>query len=133
MKIENGIIHPGVSIGSFNIGAKREDVTLLLKGDYRISEREDGTSFITGSNFKFWFNEQQELDQIGVTEGFLGDYQSIHIGSTMQDVFDKFGAYEDDGYVYLISGIDGICFELKDVDDWEELTAPIKWIFVYKN
>ena len=32
----------------------------------------------------------------------------------------------------IIPGIAGICFELEDVDGWDELTAPIEWIFVYK-
>ena len=43
-----------------------------------------------------------------------------------------FGRYENDGDVYIIPGIAGICFELEDVDGWDELTAPIEWIFVYK-
>jgi hypothetical protein len=26
----------------------------------------------------------------------------------------------------------GICFELEDVDDWDELTAPIENIYVFR-
>lgn len=36
----------------------------------------------------------------------------------------------------MIKGIEGICFELGDMDEWDdywdELYAPIEWIFVYK-
>ena len=54
----------------------------------------------------------------------------------MQDVIKIYGTYENDDVQYLIPNINGICFELEDVDDydddWDELTAPIEWIFVYK-
>ena len=83
-------------------------------------------------NFKLWFGINGELEQIGVTKGFYGDYKSVCIGTTMQDVVKKFGGYENDGDIYVIPGLEGICFELEDVDDWDELTAPIEWIFVYK-
>lgn len=35
---------------------------------------------------------------------------------------------------YLIQGIKRIAFELGDEDgnDWNELTAPIEWIYIYK-
>ena len=70
--------------------------------------------------------------QIGVTKDFYGDFMSICIGSTMKDVVNKFGGIENDGDVYAIPGIEGLCFELEDVDNWDELTAPIEWIYVYK-
>lgn len=46
----------------------------------------------------------------------------------MLDIKKIFGRYENDGDVYIIPGIAGICFELEDVDGWDELTAPIEWI-----
>jgi len=50
----------------------------------------------------------------------------------MSEIKNQFGGYNNDGDVYEIPNVKGICFELEDVDDWEELTAPIEWIFVYK-
>lgn len=132
MQLICGEIEPGIRISNFFIGSKKEEVIAKLDDNYKVWEREDGFCIYTLDNFKLWFGVNGELEQIGVTKGFLGNYNSISIGTTMQDVMIQFGQYENDGDVYLISGLDGICFELEDVDDWDELTAPIEWIFVYK-
>lgn len=132
MKLICGDIEPGIRISNFVIGSKKEDVIANLDANYMVWEREDGFCIYTLENFKLWFGIDGELVQIGVTKGFLGNYKSIRIGTTMQDVLIQFGKYENDGDVYLLSGIDGMCFELEDIDEWEELTAPIEWIFVYK-
>ncbi len=130
--IIDGDIVPGVQIGNYVIGTKKEIIVPSTQDDYKVWERGDGFCIFTFDNFKLWFNEDGELIQIGVTKGFLGSFNFIHIGSTMQDIIDKYGNYENDGDEYLLPNIDGICFELEDVDDWDELTAPIEWIFVYK-
>ena len=132
MKLICGEIEPGKRISNFFIGSKREDVITELDDNYKVWEREDGFCIYTLENFRLWFGVNGDLEQIGVTKGFFGNYKSIRIGATMQEVAIQFGQYENDGDVYLITGLDGICFELEDVDDWEELTAPIEWIFVYK-
>ncbi|RHJ56411.1 hypothetical protein [[Ruminococcus] lactaris] len=100
--------------------------------DYKVWERGDGFCIYSFDNFKLWFGVNNELEQIGVTKGFFGTYNSVRIGTTMLDIKKIFGRYENDGDVYIIPGIAGICFELEDVDGWDELTAPIEWIFVYK-
>lgn len=51
----------------------------------------------------------------------------------MKDICNKFGEYYDEGDEFLIKGIEGICFELEDIENWEEISAPIEWIFVYKK
>lgn len=136
MELISGEIEPGIRISNYLIGSKKEDVISNLGNNYKVWEREDGEDgfcIYTMENFKLWFGVNGELEQIGVTKGFHGNYQSICIGATMQDVVKQFGGYENDGDTYLISGLDGICFELEDVEDWDELTAPIEWIFVYKS
>ena len=100
--------------------------------DYKVWERGDGFCIYSFDNFKLWFGVNNELEQIEVTKGFFGTYNSFRIGTTMLDIKKIFGRYENDGDVYIIPGIAGICFELEDVDGWDELTAPIEWIFVYK-
>lgn len=131
MKLINGEIEPGKRISDLVIGSKKENVIYNLDDDYRVWERGDGYCMYTFDNFKLWFGINGELEQIGVTKGFLGNYKSIGIGTTMQDVKKEYGGYKNDGDVYLIPNVAGICFELEDVDDWDELTAPIEWIFVY--
>lgn len=132
MKLVNGEVEPGIRISNYLIGSKKEDVLSNLDDTYTVWERGDGFCIYTLDNFKLWFGVNGELEQIGVTKGFCGNYKSICIGTTMQDVVKQFGGYENDGDVYLIPGLEGICFELKDIDNWDELTAPIEWIFVYK-
>jgi len=36
------------------------------------------------------------------------------------------------GDTYEMENEKGICFELEDVDDWEELAAPIEFIYVFR-
>ena len=132
MKLINGIIEPGIRISNYIIGSKKENILNNLEDNYQIWERGDGFCIYTLDNFKLWFNVNGELVQIGVTKDFYGDFMSICIGSTMKDVGNKFGGIENDGDVYAIPGIEGLCFELEDVDNWDELTAPIEWIYVYK-
>ena len=133
MTIIKGDIVPGIRIGEFVIGTLKEEIMIKIKGDYKQWERGDGFCTITLENAEMWFDTTQRLQQIAVTKGFQDQYNTIGIGSTMKDVVEKFGAYENDGVEYLIKGIEGICFELEDIDDWDELYAPIEWIFVYKT
>ena len=136
MKIVRGIIKPGKQIGDLEIGKSCKEHTDLLIHALEIEKREGGSKKYTFENFKLWFNPDGELDQIGVTNGFLDCYKNIGIGSTMGDVKRLFGGYRCEYDDYLLPDIDGICFALKDIDDsveeWDELTAPIEWIFVYK-
>ena len=68
-----------------------------------------------------------------VPNGGIGQFL---LGMTINEL-NKLGfeCYEDK-YDYLISGVDGIAFELGDTDsdyDWNEKEAPIEWIFVYQT
>ena len=132
MKIINGKIEPGKRIGKYLLGSKKEEILDNVDKALNVWERGDGFCIYTFENYKLWFDLQGCLYQIGVTKGFLDGFNNICIGSTMQDVINIYGSYENDDVEYLIPDIDGICFELEDVDDWDELTAPIEWIFVYK-
>jgi hypothetical protein len=130
-----GEIEPGIRIGNFRIGAKKEDILSEIDDRYTVWEREDGFSVYTFDNYKLWFEADGKLQQIGVTDGFKGSYKSVHIGTTMKEIRALFGNYENDHDVYEISGLKGLCFELGDMDDrddWDELEAPIEWIFVYR-
>lgn len=131
MKIYNGIIEPGKRIGKFVLGTKKEDVITSDDKPLGIRERGCGGNIYTFENYKLWFNSKGILDQVGVTKDFRDTYNTIGIGSTLNDIVRVFGSYRMEYYDYLITGTDGLCFELEDVDDWDELTAPIEWIFVY--
>ena len=68
--------------------------------DYKVWERGDGFCIYSFDNFKLWFGVNNELEQIGVTKGFFGTYNSVRIGTTMLDIKKIFGRYENEGLIY---------------------------------
>ena len=130
--LTSGTIQPAIGIGEFLLGTNKIEIFKIIKDNFNVWKREDGFSVYSFDNYKLWFGVNDELEQIGVTKGFLGDYKNISVGMTMTDVNRMLGNYHCDGDVYEIPGIKGICFELEDVDDWDEMTTPIEWIFVYR-
>ena len=138
MFLEKGKIEPGKRIGDFVINSKKVDNIIIAGKPIEKKVSETGICTYVYENYKLWFDDQGLLMQIAVTNGFLDEYKGIHIGSTMQDVLNLFGSYGDEELfaVYYIPEIDGISFNLKDVDDyddeWDELAAPIEWIYVYR-
>lgn len=136
MILSRGEIEPGIQIGDFVIGSKKEDILKEIDESLNNWKNGDGGWVYSFENFRLWFDVDGYLKQIGVTKGFLDGYNGINIGSTLQDVIEIYGSYKEEYGDYLLTNIEGICFELEDVedydDDWDELTAPIEWIFVYK-
>ena len=131
MKITDGEIIPCVGIGEFKLGMSLSEITNILGSDCKERELGIGSQIIT-ENARFWFRENS-LVQIGVTKGFEGKYNNIGIGSTLTDVKKYFGDYECNCDTYNPIGKKGMCFELEDIDDWEELSVPIEWIFIFWN
>ena len=136
--MRDGEIIPGKRIGDIELGISRE--ALLDRIGYQYSELEVGFgSLIESENVKYWFGEDGKLRQIGVGEGFVEKFQDkIGIGSTLQDIQncgEEFVDNEDISCTYGIKGIEGFCFELKDVEsyeeEWDELTAPIEYMYVF--
>lgn len=136
MILSRGEIEAGIQIGDFVLGLKREDFFKEIEESLNNWKNGDGGWVYSFENFRLWFDADGYLKQIGVTKGFLDGYNGINIGSTLQDVIKIYGSYKEEYGDYLLPNIDGICFELEDVDDydddWDELTAPIEWIFVYR-
>jgi hypothetical protein len=55
------------------------------------------------------------------------------IGSTLADVERYIGRWEEELDVYILPDYPGICFELRDEDEWNELKTPIEYISIYKD
>ena len=133
MKILDGKILPGESIGKYKLGANLECILRSLDSEYMKQEREDGSCVVDIENAKFWFDKYRNLFQIGVTKGFREKYDGkIGIGDTLDDVQKNVGPFFEEGDDYLIKNVKGIALDLADDDDWNELTTPIEWIYVYK-
>lgn len=132
MKIKEGKILPNIGIGEFKLNMKKQDLLDIIGEEYEERLREND-SVISIENAKFWIDEDGKLDQIGVTKGFQGKYKNtIGIGSNLAEVQARVGQYVENGDTYEMEDDKGICFELEDVDDWEELIAPIEYIFVFR-
>lgn len=100
--------------------------------DFKERFREND-SVIEVENARFGIAEDNCLDQIGVQKGFAGKYKKcIGIGSTLQDIKNYIGEYILVYDIYELEQEQGICFELEDIDDWNELTAPIEFIYVFR-
>lgn len=137
MKIKDGSIIPGVGISNIKLGISREALLNIIGDSYEEENLNPGSILII-ENAKFWIASDGKVDQIGVEKDFRGKYENIiGIGSTMSDVKKYFGDYVDIYDTYEIKNIDGMCFELEDVkdydDEWDELTAPIEFIYVYRG
>ncbi|ANU46960.1 hypothetical protein ADH76_29875 [Enterocloster clostridioformis] len=132
MKIDDGPIVPGVGIGNIKLDITREQLLNIIGSDFKERFREND-SVIEVENARFWIAEDNCLDQIGVQKDFTGKYKKyIGIGSTLQDIKNYIGEYIQVYDTYELEQEKGICFELEDVDDWNELTAPIEFIYVFR-
>lgn len=132
MKIDDGSIVPGVGIGNIKLDITREQLLNIIGSDFKERFREND-SVIEVENARFWIAEDNRLDQIGVQKDFTGKFRKyIGIGSTLQDIKNCIGEYIQVYDTYELEQEKGICFELEDVDDWNELTAPIEFIYVFR-
>ncbi|AOZ96998.1 hypothetical protein [Butyrivibrio hungatei] len=136
MKIRDGNIIPNVGIGQFLLGMTNKELEEYIS-EYTIEHRANDIKVYHIENALFFFDKTDSLTQVGVSVGFEGKFNdAIGVGNTINELNNLgFECYEDK-YDYLISGVDGIAFELGDTDsdyDWNEKEAPIEWIFVYQT
>ena len=132
MKINDGDIIPEVRIGNIRLNSTKEKHLNLLKGEFKERFRED-ESIIEIKNAEFWIGGDEKIDQIGVWGNFKGKYKGvIGLGSTLQDVKKFVGDAVNVYDTYEMEEDKGICFELEDIDDWDELKAPIDHIYVFR-
>ena len=104
----------------------------IIGHNYQEQSLEIG-SIIEIENAKFWIASDDKVDQIGVEKDFKGKYENIiGLGSTLNDLKQYIGDYIQVYDTYELRNIKGICFELEDIDDWDELKAPIDHIYVFR-
>lgn len=132
MKVQNGPIIPGVCIGNIKLGITQEELLEIIDRDYKEQPLEMG-AILAIENAKFWIASDGKVDQIGVEKDFKGRYKGfIGLGSTLSDLKHYIGNYIQVYDTYELENEKGICFELEDVDNWDELTAPIDHIYVFR-
>lgn len=105
----------------------------IVGHSYQEQPLEEG-SIIKIENAKFWIASDGKVDQIRVEGDFKGKYKNaIGLGFTLEDVEKLAGNYIKVYDTYELAGDKGICFELEDIDDWDELKAPIDHIYVFRD
>ncbi len=125
-------IVPGKQIGNLKLGEKIDDSLDTLPDDFTITTLKELLLYDFNS-VKVWVEKgSHRIIQIGVTKGFQGSFLSkITIGSTLTDLGNFVGEWYEYQDTYRLKDFLGICFELKDIEDWEEQTAPIESIYVF--
>ena len=132
MKIQDGPIIPSVSISNIRLGIDKEKLLKIIGENYQEQFLEIG-SIIEIENARFWIADDGKVDQIGVQKDFRGKYKKvIGLGSILHDLKQYIGGYVQVYDTYELKDIKGMCFELEDIDDWDELKAPIDHIYVFR-
>lgn len=132
-------IIPGQSIGEIHLKATEEEILSKIGHEYVKENRSKSCYVYHLSSMMIWISkETKQVYQISVGAGFHGYYQNrITIGSKFEELESLGTIYCDNETipVYLIEGIDGICFELEDdasTDELEDLGKKrISWISIF--
>lgn len=135
-------IVPGIRIGEYHLGERVEKITELLeqkKVSYSVVPLGSVEKLVT-DGLSFWVTDGR-ISQITATEGFGGRINGvIGVGSTLRQAEECLGRIREGEYdiviVYELEGVPGVCFELKDDDEFEEfdeMSAPIEAISIYKD
>lgn len=130
----NEEIVPGVGIGIYQLGWSYEELMRNLSENYTVEERVD-CNIIKTDKYMFWVNKGTNcISQITVYKEFEGKFLNvIGLGSTLRDIKQHVGEWIEEHDVYVIKHYPGICFELLDEDEWDELKSPIEFITVFKK
>lgn len=132
MKLKSGNIIAGKCISNIYLGWDEETLKKIIGNNYSIEERINCKIWQI-ENAKFWIDDSNKIYQITVFDGFEGRFlNKIGIGSTLKDVETFIGKWQDNLDVYVLPSYEGICFELKDDENWDELNTPIEFISIYR-
>jgi len=127
-----GEIINGKSVGNYQLGCTIQELKGKISEDYT-EESLANHYTITTKNIKFWiFKEKNIVTQIMVFGSYNGKFKdSIGIGNTISDLRKIGIKYSKEDYIYTLPDYSGICFELEDIDDWDEYNAPIESISIF--
>ncbi|MGG1517984.1 hypothetical protein ABE504_21385 [Paenibacillus oryzisoli] len=126
------IILNGKSVGKYHLGWSLEKLKSELDESCNL-ESLDNHFTLTSKNMKFWvLRDEDMVSQIMVFGEYDGKFlNEIGIGSTIFDLNKYSIQWAKEDYVYILPDYPGICFELEDIDEWDENVAPIEFISIY--
>ena len=137
--LQTGDIIPNTQIGPIKIGAGESEIASISK-DFLVKQLPEHDLYI-GGDIQIWLHRATNyVTQIMAYGSFGGKFADrFGIGSYLCDIEDclRERASNELG-TYLFSSVDGICFELNDIDDdWDDeerfkANAPIEYITIFK-
>lgn len=131
MNLSTGNIIPGKNIGPIYLGCSLYTLKKTIGENY-VEEQRVNCKVLTIDDAKFWIDNSDIVFQIAVYGNFEGKFLNrIGIGSTLADVEEYVGKWEESLDVYTLIDYKGICFELKEEEDWDEINTPIEFISIY--
>ncbi|WP_240422125.1 hypothetical protein [Paenibacillus periandrae] len=128
------IILNGKSVGKYHLGWSLEELKNEFDESYNL-ESLDNHFTLTFKDMKFWvLRDKDMVSQIMVFGEYDGKFlDKIGIGSTISDLNKHGIKWAKEDYVYILPDYPGICFELEDIDEWDESIAPIEFISIYNS
>ncbi len=135
--MQNNEIIAGKEIAGFKLGIKYQELLEKLFNQHYEIEKRQNTTVVNFQDFSFFVSDKTEkIFQITVGTNFKGKFlNKIGIGSTLQDIENFIGSWNEDLDVYVLPQYKGICFELSDNnidEEWIEKKMPIEWISIYE-
>ena len=133
-----GDIVPGIGIGTIKLGCAKDTIQ-DISSNFVVQELPTSWLYV-GSDIKIWVDKKENvITQVLVFGGFCGKFMSKYgIGACLSEIereINDFAYNELD--VYKFKSINGICFELEDLDrDWDSetwFTFPHKCNFCFYN
>jgi len=130
------MVVPGQSLAGFELGWSMEQLVARLDGFFEVQESPLG-KIVSYRNYRFWISaETLAVEQISAKKGFEGKFmEKVGLGSTLKDLEEHFGGWQEDQDVYLLPDFEGLCFELAEDDEldseWDAGRMPIEVISVF--
>lgn len=130
----NDSIVPATRIGKYYIGWTFEKLVENLTDSF-IQVDLDQHITLQAENIKVWISKlNNKVTQIMAYNNFKGKFlNKIGIGNCLEDIVRLGIRYKQNDYIYELPDFPGICFELEDIDDWNELIAPIRYISIFES
>ena len=137
--LQTGDIIPNTQIGPIRIGFGESEIASISK-DFLIKHLPAHDLYV-GGDIKIWLHRVTNyVTQIMAYGSFDGKFADrFGVGSYLCDIEDYLGEKASEKLdTYLFTSVDGICFELNDIDDdwddkeWFKANAPIECISIFK-
>ena len=138
--MQRGDILPEIGIGNIKLGMNRNDVEKIMH--HAPVQCLSEAYILKGRDINVWINKSTNcVTQIMVFGEFKGKLMNeFGIGSYLSNIEQKLNeTATDEYYVYTFKNLQGICFELEDIEedwndiDWFKSNSKINFISVFKD